>query len=201
MLTVRLAASGIMGRIIGRAGRTCMGGEITTGGLLLTEYEQLKHEQRTRIGFRDNLIYATLGSMAAVVAAVLSVKDHADLLLLLPVASAVLGWTYLINDEKISAIGRYVRTDLGPRLMALTSDSQPVFGWETAHRSDARRISRKYLQLAVDLGTFVAPPVAALIVFWANGPLSFAFVAVSGIEVAATAVLAWQIVVYADLTR
>ncbi|MFI6273137.1 hypothetical protein [Micromonospora zamorensis] len=178
-----------------------MVGEITTGGLLLSEYEQLKHEQRTRIGFRDNLIYATLGSMAAVVAAALSVKDHANLLLLLPVASVVLGWTYLINDEKISAIGRYVRTDLGPRLVALTSGGEPAFGWETAHRSDARRISRKYLQLAVDLGTFVAPPIAALIVFWMNGPLSFAFVAVSVIEVAATAVLAWQIAVYADLTR
>ncbi|MET8087371.1 hypothetical protein [Micromonospora sp. NPDC005237] len=178
-----------------------MVGEITTGGLLLTEYEQLKQEQRTRIGFRDNLIYATLGSMAAVVAAALSVKGHANLLLLLPVASVVLGWTYLINDEKISAIGRYVRTDLGPRLVALTAGGEAAFGWETAHRSDARRVSRKYLQLAVDLGTFVVPPLAALIVFWANGPLSVAFVAVSVIEVAATAVLAWQIAVYADLTR
>jgi hypothetical protein len=32
---------------------------------LLTEYEQLKEEQRSRIGFRDNLIYAGLIALAA----------------------------------------------------------------------------------------------------------------------------------------
>jgi hypothetical protein len=36
---------------------------------LLTEYERLKEEQRVRIGVRDNLIYATLASLAGVVVA------------------------------------------------------------------------------------------------------------------------------------
>lgn len=30
---------------------------------------------------------------------------------MLPPVSVILGWTYLVNDEKISAIGRYVRGD------------------------------------------------------------------------------------------
>ncbi|MFY1704879.1 hypothetical protein ACN28G_24700 [Micromonospora sp. WMMA1923] len=176
-----------------------MTSEITTGGLLLAEYAQIKEEQRNRIGFRDNLIYATLASMAAVVAAVLSSQDRANLLLLLPAVTVVLGWTYLVNDEKISAIGRYVRTDLGPRLVALTPDGQPAFGWEVAHRSDPRRSSRKYLQLAVDLGTFVLPPLAALVVYWVNGPYDVAFVTVSLAELGTVGVLAWQLVRYADL--
>lgn len=84
--------------------------------LLVAEYERIKDEQKSRIGFRDNLIYVTLASMAGVIAAALQPRGHSGLLLLLPPASLVLGWTYLVNDEKISAIGRYIRTDLGPRL-------------------------------------------------------------------------------------
>src|SRR5579859_57270 len=90
--------------------------EITAAQVLLVEYEQIKGEQRSRIGFRDNLLYASLVAMAGVVAAALNTKGRADLLLLLPPVSALLGWTYLVNDEKISAIGRYIRTDLAPRL-------------------------------------------------------------------------------------
>ncbi|MFI8807339.1 hypothetical protein [Micromonospora chalcea] len=176
-----------------------MADEITFGGVLLAEYEQLKQEQRARIGFRDNLIYVNLASMAAILVAILSAKGHVNLLLLLPAANVVLGWTYLANDEKISAIGHYVRCDLGPRLAAVTSDD-PAFGWETVHRSDARRVSRKFLQLGVDLATFVGPATAALLVFWASGYPGVILVCVSVLETAAVGVLAWQIVAYSDLT-
>jgi hypothetical protein len=178
--------------------------DVTVGGLLMVEYERVKGEQQARIGFRDNLLYATLASMGAVVAAALQVKGQAALLLLPPV-SVLLGWTYLVNDEKISAIGRYVREELTPQLAAMANGQEQVsgrarvFGWETAHRSDSRRRSRKYLQLAVDLITFCLAPVAAVIVFWAEGPRAVPLVAVSAVELAAIAVLAVQIVLYADL--
>jgi hypothetical protein len=177
-----------------------MADEITTGGLLRAEYEQLKQEQRGRIGVRDNLIYATLGSMAAVIAAALQAKGPANLLLLLPPVTIVLGWTYLVNDEKVSAIGRYIRADLAPRLAALTADGAPVFGWESIHRTGPRRTSRKTLQLAVDLGTFCVPALAAIVVFWVNGPLTPAFLSVSIVEAAAVGLLTWQIFVHADLS-
>jgi hypothetical protein len=172
--------------------------DVTVGKLLIMEYERIKEEQKVRIGFRDNLLYATLGSMGAIIAAVVSSGNNAPTLLLPPV-SLVLGWTYLVNDEKISAIGRYIRTELTPRLSELTTKSSPVLGWETAHRSDGRRSTRKYLQLAIDLITFCCSPIAGIIFFWSADPRSIALVVLSIIELLAIAILAIQIFVYADL--
>lgn len=166
-----------------------------TARLMLVEYERLKDEQKTRIGFRDNLIYVTLASMAAVITASLASKGHANLLLLLPPVSTVLGWTYLVNDEKVSAIGRYIRDHL-------TSDLDPTgkaFGWERTHRSDARRRSRKILQIIVDLGTFCVPATAAVVIYWVNGPYYWPFVLVSFVELAVVLALASEVVRYADV--
>lgn len=62
-------------------------------------------------------------------------------------------------------------------------------------------MARKYLQLAVDLITFSVGPVAAVVVFWAARPRSVVLIAVSVAELAAVAVLAGQIVVYADCRK
>jgi hypothetical protein len=83
------------------------GDDAIAGKLLISEYEQVKEEQRARIGFRDNLLYATLASMAAIIGLTLQKAGRVELLLLLPPISVLLGWTYLVKDEKISAIGRY----------------------------------------------------------------------------------------------
>lgn len=178
---------------------------MTTGKLLLVEYERLKDEQKTRIGFRDNLIYATLGSMAGVIAATLTPKGTTGLLLLLPPVCLVLGWTYLVNDEKVSAIGRYLRLELGPRLAELAGASEQekaaVFGWEVAHRSDRDRLLRKYSQLAIDVGTFCLPALVALVVYWNVGPDRGDLVAVSVVEALTIGGLAVQMIRYADLAR
>jgi hypothetical protein len=174
--------------------------EITTAKLLLVEYERLKEEQKTRIGFRDNLIYATLASMAAVIAAALSSKGQANLLLLLPAVSVLLGWTYVVNDEKVSALGRYIRGHLEPNLVRLTGSAPDlVFQWEVAHRSDRRRRSRKVLQVVVDVGTFCVTACAAIVVFWVNGPRTWPFLVLSFVELALVLALAVEIVRYADL--
>jgi hypothetical protein len=175
--------------------------DLTTGRLLLVEYERLKDEQKTRVTFRDNLIYATLASMAAVIAAALAADGHANLLLLLPPVAVLLGWTYLVNDEKISAIGRYIREELASRLAAQTQGRDPVFRWEQAHRSDARRATRKLLQLAVDLAMFCVSPLAAIVVFWISGPRTAAFLVISIIECLAVLGLAAQITIYARAGR
>ncbi|MFF8694232.1 hypothetical protein ACF08W_18725 [Streptomyces sp. NPDC015144] len=169
--------------------------------LLLAEYDQIKQEQRARIGFRDNLIYATLGVMAAVVGSTLARTDHLELLLLLPPMSVILGWTYLVNDEKISAVGRYIRDELGPRLKDLAPEGAEVFGWESAHRRDDRRNSRKRFQLAVDLLTFCVAPLAALIIYWALGPKDWPLLTISVAETVMVTALAVQVVRYADLSR
>ena len=54
---------------------------VTTGQLLLAEYRTVKDEQKSRIGFRDDLLCVTL---AAVVAAAAQAKQPAMLLALPP---------------------------------------------------------------------------------------------------------------------
>lgn len=75
----------------------------------LQEYEKLKDEQTARIGFRDNLIYVALGVFGGLASFALTDASHMYALLIVPWVCAVLGWTYLVNDEKISAIGAYIR--------------------------------------------------------------------------------------------
>jgi hypothetical protein len=174
------------------------GGDVSVGQLLLAEYQVVKDEQKTRIGFRDNLLYVTLTVVAAVIAATAQAKQPAMLLALPPVC-VVLGWTYLVNDEKISAIGAYVRGDLGPRLtqFAQVVDADKVFGWETAHRSDSRRRSRKVIQCGIDLLAFCLVPLAGLLVYWVSGKTSPGLVALSAVEALTVVGLGGQIVVYA----
>ncbi|MER5431117.1 hypothetical protein [Streptomyces sp. NPDC002588] len=173
--------------------------DVTVGQLLLAEYQSVKDEQKARIGFRDNLLYVTLTVVAAVIAAAAQ-AGQAAMLLALPPVCVVLGWTYLVNDEKISAIGRYVREDLGPRLgaYAVPDGGFAAFGWESAHRGDARRTSRKAVQLIVDLTAFCAVPLAALAVFWADGDREGGalLVALSVAEALTVLGLATQIVRY-----
>ncbi|WP_327131116.1 hypothetical protein OG311_06900 [Streptomyces sp. NBC_01343] len=176
--------------------------------LLVTEYQVIKEEQKVRIGFRDNLLYVTLAAVTAVIVAAAQAKATL-LLLALPPVCVILGWTYLVNDEKISAIGRYIRTDLGPRLVAgLDAEAangtagpdganREPFGWERTHRGDARRRSRKLIQCLVDLSTFCLVPLGGLALFWLDGNQGAAVLAASVVEALAIVVLAWQILVYA----
>ncbi|MDX3753157.1 hypothetical protein [Streptomyces sp. AK08-02] len=172
------------------------GSDVTLGQLLLAEYSTLKDEQKSRIGFRDNLLYVTLTVVAAVIAAAAQAGQPVMLLALPPVC-VVLGWTYLINDEKISAIGAYVRGELGPRL-AQVAQVEGAFGWESAHRSDARRRSRKAVQLAVDLLAFCVVPLAGLTVYWGAGDTGGpGLLVLSVVEALGVAGLAAQVVGYA----
>lgn len=138
--------------------------EITPGQALLAEFDQLKGEQRARIHFRDSLMYTTLAAMAAVIAAALQAHNNL-MFLLLPPVTVVLGWKYVSNDDKITAIGRYIQAQLAPRLTALVH--QPVFVWESARARGSRdRLARKVMQILVDLLTFCLAPAAALVMVW-----------------------------------
>jgi hypothetical protein len=176
-------------------------GETVETKILLAEYDRIKEEQKFRIGFRDNLLYVHLASLAAIVASVLASDVRPYLLLLVPPVSFVLGWTYLVNDHKISMIGRYIREDLSVRLTEASTLSGSVFGWEATHRTDSRRVSRKHFQLVVDLTAFCLPACGALIVAWANGLGSIVLIALSVIELISIIALGFQIAAYADLSK
>ncbi|GGZ55584.1 hypothetical protein GCM10010371_13850 [Streptomyces subrutilus] len=171
--------------------------DVTVGKLLLAEYDRVKEEQKTRIGFRDNLLYVTLAVTVTVLIGA-SQTHQAAVLLALPAATSILGWTYLANDQKISAIGNYIREHLGPRLGELAGQGASPFGWETVHRGDTRRKQRKIIQCAVDLTTFSGVPLAALAAFWIYGSGKPLTVTVSALEAIAIVVLATQITLYAE---
>ncbi|MFE6727866.1 hypothetical protein ACFVAM_23385 [Streptomyces californicus] len=171
---------------------------VSESSVLLTEYERIKEEQKSRISFRDNLLYFTLAGSAAVLTAE-SRTEQPRLLLVIPVISLILGWTYLANDEKISSAGRYIRDHLEPRLTELVSAPRPVFGWETYHRHDTGRSSRKRLQTAVDLCTYLLIPAACVTVFLCSSAPPPPLIAVATAQLAALGVLGWQFLRYADL--
>jgi hypothetical protein len=177
--------------------------DISTVELFLHEYDKLKSEQIQRMGFRDNLIYANLIAMTGIISIAASDTVRILVLLVLPMICVVLGWTYLVNDEKISAIGRYIRHTLSDKIRdAIKSKDESLFGWETAHRSDNRRISRKRLQLIVDELVFILPGVVAIVMFWINAPnflLTLRWVAV--VEAILLVILGIQIYIYADLAK
>lgn len=173
--------------------------------ILLEEYRVLKAEQSSRIGFRDNLLYVTLGLFGAIASITLTNENADHAFLVIPWVCIVMGWTYVVNDEKISAIGRYIRYDLEQRISALiggSADEKYLFGWETAHRSDSRRTSRKYLQLLIDEVSFVFSGLTAVLVFWLLTPQPSAFtILVSAFEVLLLIGLGIKIVIYADLAK
>jgi hypothetical protein len=170
----------------------------------LAEYDKLKAEQTQRIGFRDNLLYVTLGLFGVIIPTAISSPTNYHALLVIPWVSLILGWTYLINDEKISAISRYIRLTLVEKIKQKTgqADIESLFGWEIAHRSDPRRSRRKIEQLAIDELTFVISGIVALLVFFLLVPkAALAVYILGGFELILLLVLGWEIIIYADLAK
>ena len=132
--------------------------------VLMLEFAKLKDEQLSRIGFRDTMIHVHLTLVGATFGFGLTQAKNMDMVLIIPWICFILGWTYLANDEKISAIGRYIREELEPRVRAsISSPEGSVFRWEWAHREVERRYSRKIWQFIVDLTAFVLSGFAAIV--------------------------------------
>jgi hypothetical protein len=169
--------------------------------ILLSEYDKLKSEQLARIGFRDNLLYVTLGLLGAIISFSVG-KGNPYAFLVIPWACLILGWTYLANDEKISAIGKYVRYTLTDRINKQISctDKELVYGWETVHRSDNSRKRRKIEQLIIDEITFIGSGIVAIIAFGqsvSQPPMALSIVSL--IQLVFLLILGYEIYFYADL--
>ncbi|MEA5464406.1 hypothetical protein [Leptothoe sp. PORK10 BA2] len=171
--------------------------------IYLQEYQTLKAEQTARIGFRDNLLYVTIAVFGGILSFTLANKNYYALLIV-PWVCLILGWTYLVNDEKISALSRYMRYDLTERIAKLTNQStiDGIFGWEIAHRSDLNRKRRKIQQLIIDQLTFVLSGIISLIAFWILIPkISISLWILSIVELLLILVLGIEIIIYSDLAK
>lgn len=167
--------------------------------VLLAEYQSLKAEQAERVKLRDNFTYATLTALAAIVAGVLQTGAY-GLLLVVPFVCAVLGWTRLVNDAKVTAIGLYIGEVLAARLRQHTGS--PAMWWEVVRRTAPDRRWRKTYQLAADLLTFTAPGLVAVVVWVTATPrlaLLGILAALAGLAICT--VLTVQIIRHADITN
>ena len=141
--------------------------------VLLQEYTSLKTEQGARIGFRDNLLYTTIGAVGAIASVALGGFSNGGgpvrhAFLLVPWVTVILGWTYLANDEKITRIRKYIRKSLAPRIEKLigAETKKFAFAWENFHLGDEQRDKRKGVQLAIDLWAFVISGFGAVAAFF-----------------------------------
>ena len=171
--------------------------------VFLLEYEKLKEEQAQRIGFRDQMIYVTLGIFGGVLSFALSNQTNFYALLVVPWVCLILGWTYLINDQKISAIGEYIRLTLSEKIKEQGyTDIESIFVWEIVHRSDERRKRRKIEQLIIDEITFVFSGWLALFAFWfSSSNLHLVIQILCGVEFILLFILGIEIIIYAYLAK
>lgn len=72
-----------------------------------------------------------------------------------------------------------------------------AFRWESYHRGDAGRVTRKVVQCVVDLVAFCVVPLAALVVYWGGGQVTSGLLVLSLAEAGAVAGLGVFVVRYA----
>lgn len=119
--------------------------------VLLAEYTALKYEAAERIKQRDHFVYLNITAIGATVAFVLGETATPYALLVVPWISMSLGWAYLANDDKVSALGNYVEHGLGAKLGS-------AFLWECGEkRSTNLKRQFRWAQFMVDLSQFVLP--------------------------------------------
>jgi len=172
--------------------------------LLVKEFEKLKDEQRARIDFRDKMIFVTLGAIGTVFSFVIEKPDYFKLLLVIPLICIILGWTYLINDEKISALGRYFRTDFINQFEKLNGNTDLVLikNWEEFQRKDVRRRGRKKIQLLIDLFMFCISALSCLAVFlFLDNQISTIKILVVVCETILILMLAYQFIKYSSINE
>ncbi len=147
---------------------------------LFEEYKALKSEQLSRILFRDKVFQFNFAAIATILAVSFKSQDII-IILLAPLVTIVFGWTYLMNDVKVSHIGSYFREVLSQRIYTLLKQSSDIkklldgqldefksqktvkdgvkselsmFLWEFYHADDPLREERKKTQQIIDLIAF-----------------------------------------------
>lgn len=141
--------------------------KLTVGEVMLAEYDKLKDEEQERIRTCHGLI-AAMATAAAAAAGFAYQLGTVDTLLVVPGAALVLGWTYLINEERAAEASRHIRQVLGPLFRSRLGTDVAVFGWEARRRRGGRW--RRATQVGVNLLLFCGPASGAMVVWWLQAP-------------------------------
>jgi len=145
----------------------------------------------------------TLGLFGTVVSFAVSNPANYYAFLIIPWICLVLGWTYVINDEKISALGQYIRIELAEKVKEKTGvlEIESIFSWESYRRGSRGRRIRKIEQFIINQITFVIPGIVALLAFYylVNNPICEVKI-LAGVELVLLSILAVEMWNYADLS-
>lgn len=171
--------------------------------LIFAEYNKIKDEQIARISYRDNMIYVNLAVLGSILSYGLSNVLNINALLVAPWSCLILGWLYLVNDEKVSAIGRYIRHDLTSIInKEFDIEDKYIFNWEITHRTDKRRVLRKINQLIIDEITFPISGIFTVIVYCHLArPTAVALIVFIIAETLSLIYLGTRIYAYADIKK
>jgi hypothetical protein len=139
--------------------------------VLLAQYGALKTEQLDRIRYREHLSYLMVTGSGVLLAFALGGSSHARSVLVLPFFGLILGWTYLLSDMKVSAVGSFLRNVLEPELshdVRARRSHQPLLAWEFRHREEQFYTAQKHFQLALDVLLYAVFPAIAVGAFVAS---------------------------------
>jgi hypothetical protein len=126
------------------------------------EYGALKAEQIERIKQRDTFLNLNIIAVGLIGTLAAQARGLGQIWLLIPWVTFILGWAYLINDDKVSAIGAHIRRAMGRDEASLE--------WESSEKGFLSAAKRQVGEIAVFLTSFVLPTAPALGLFLADIP-------------------------------
>lgn len=121
------------------------------------ERPALRAEQLERIKQRDGFLNLNVVAVGTVGAISLSSPGRLPAILLIPWATAILGWAYVANDDKVTALGRH--------LYGILPAHQQAQSWEAGTKGYLPGAVRRSAEVIVFFLSFVVPTPASILIF------------------------------------
>ncbi|BEK95013.1 hypothetical protein [Nocardia seriolae] len=127
-----------------------------TGSAVTDEHPTLKSEQLERIKLRDTFLNLNIVALGVVTAVGLP-GQRGGVWLIVPWITTILGWAYLSNDDKVSAIARHLRLQVSPIDVSGS--------WETSRKGLLPLRIRWFADVITFTLSFIAPIPAAITLY------------------------------------
>ncbi|MFD9552504.1 hypothetical protein ACFWBG_34415 [Nocardia salmonicida] len=144
--------------------------------MMNAEYASLKSEQLERIKQRDTFLNLNIVAIAAITAVAVQGQKQSAAWLVIPWVTAILGSTYLANDDKVSAIARHLKMQ----------SPNPATSWESSGKGILSPRVRRYVDIMVFVLSFILPAPVAVALYgisyqWPWAPIA---ITVAAVEIA-----------------
>jgi hypothetical protein len=127
-------------------------------------FDFLKGEQLERIKQRDAFLNLNIVAVGIVAAIATEGPTRAAAWLAIPWVTVLLGWAYLSNDDKVTAISQHMRAALDP--------SSPLLAWESGPKGFLAPKLRRSAENVVFIVSFIAPTPVAIALYLSSQPSS-----------------------------